>query len=431
MCGSLHFMINPCVKELGYTCVLLLISSSWGLTMGYWSSAQKTFEQDFQIGKDYGTEMKSTLFNLLAPGACIVGGPLINLFVRKLGRRIPAAIIAGFACLSWVALGSLSFISDSKIPKYFWAACIFRVFLGVSVGATSAVVPMYITELAPPALSGAFGTLHQVGISIGASLCYALGCIKSFKWGQMALCSAAPTGLNFILIWCIPESPAVGRQEDAGSGVQKESLFQRKFVRPIVISLLLMVFQQYGGTSAFLANLQAILDDAGSGLQSDVACLLVGIAGAVASLIGSPLVGCLGRKVMWVVSSAGQMIALFVAAGQEKWHWNNYIPVVMLFLDNFIFGLGTAPIPWFFVPELFPDSVRAFAASLITAFCWIIGTALFFIWDVMKDGIGQAGGFLVFGIIMVLSTIFGFFLPKPKNQEDNDLDTYKSSPLLD
>ena len=103
----------------------------------------------------------------------------------------------------------------------------------------------------------------------------------------------------------------------------------------------------------------------------------------------------------------------------------------MLFLDNFIFGLGTAPIPWFFVPELFPDSVRAFAASLITAFCWIIGTALFFIWDVMKDGIGQAGGFLVFAIIMVLSTIFGFFLPKPKNQEDNDLDTYKSSPLLD
>ena len=425
-------MANCCVKELAYTCVLLLISSSWGLTMGYWSSAQKSFEEDFHIGQDYNTSMKSTLFNLLAPGACICGGPIINLFVRKCGRKIPAAIIAGFAFASWIALGCVSFASSDSLPNLFPVACVFRVFLGISVGATSTVVPMYITELAPPALSGAFGTLHQVGISIGASFCYALGCIPSFRWGQMALCSAIPTGLNLILIWFIPESPVVGRQEEVSHDTgAKESLCQRKFVRPFVISLLLMVFQQYGGTSAFLANLQKILDDAGSALDPKYACLLVGVAGAVASLIGSPLVGHFGRKVMWFVSSVGQTAALFIAAGQEKWQWNKYIPVIMLFLDNFIFGLGTAPIPWFFVPELFPDSVRSLAASIITAFCWIIGTALFFIWDVMKENIGQAGGFLVFGVIMALSTIFSFFLPTPKPRDENEMESYKSAPLLD
>ena len=423
-------MVNFCVKELGYTCVLLLISSSWGLTMGYWSSAQETFETDFEIGEAYNSSMKSTLFNLLAPGACICGGPIINLFVRKCGRRIPAAIIAGFAFASWIALGAIGFASN--LPKLYGVACVFRVFLGVSVGATSTVVPMYITELAPPALSGAFGTLHQVGISIGASFCYALGCIPSFRWWHVAFCSAIPTGLNLILIWFIPESPAVGRQEEVSHDTgAKESLCQRKFVKPFVISLLLMVFQQYGGTSAFLANLQQIFKDAGSSLNEKYACLLVGVAGAVSSLIGSPLVGLFGRKVMTFVSSLGQTSALFIDAGQEKWHWNSVIPVIMLFLDNFIFGLGTAPIPWFFVPELFPDSVRPLAASIITAFCWIIGTALFFIWDVMKKAIGQAGGFLVFGVIMALSTIFSFFLPNPKLGDENEMESYKSAPLLD
>jgi MFS family permease len=81
--------------------------------------------------------------------------------------------------------------------------------------------------------------------------------------------------------------------------------------------------------------------------------------------------------------------------------------MICLFLDNFTFGVGTAPIPWFFVPELFPDSVRSFAASIITACCWIMGTLLFFIWQAMKDNIGQAGGFGVFAGIMALSLVFG------------------------
>jgi MFS family permease len=402
-------MASPFVPELGFTFILLLVSMSWGLIMGYWSSAQKSFEHDFSISGHL-----STLFNLLAPGACILGGPLVNLIIGRTGRRLASVAIAAVAFVAWIALGLLRLAADYR--SVFWLACALRALLGVSVGATSTVTPMYITELAPAALRGAFGPLHQFGISVGASLCYALGAVPvgggSMPWWEVALFSSAPAGLHLLLVWLVPESPAVARVQAVE---RADSLLQRRYAKPIAISLLLMFFQQFGGTSAFLANLQQIFMDSGSALKPEIATLLVGIAGAVAALVSSSLIGCFGRKVAWLVSSAAQAVALTVAALQERYKFSPVVPIICLFLDNFTFGIGTAPIPWFFVPELFPDSVRSLAGALITGAAWIMGTVLFFMWDAMKaSAMGQAGGFGVFAGIMYLSIAFGFMLPEPK-----------------
>ena len=86
-------------------------------------------------------------------------------------------------------------------------------------------------------------------------------------------------------------------------------------------------------------------------------------------------------------------------------------------LDNFFFSIGLAPIPWFFVPELFPDSVRHTATSCMTAINWSFGSALFYLWDVMEAGIGMTWSFAFFAIIMVASLIFGIIcLPEPKGE---------------
>jgi MFS family permease len=286
---------------------------------------------------------------------------------------------------------------------------------------------MYITELAPSDLRGAFGTLHQFAISCGASMSYLLGCVKlpsgkALEWDTIAYFSCIPTAINLLLIWFVPESPAVARQEVRGTS---ESLWQRKFLRPFLVSIGLMFFQQFGGTSAFLANLANIFTDSGTSLDPAVASLLVGIAGALAAFIGSPLIGFFGRRMMWNISSACQAISLCLAALQESYKMDKskVLPIICLFLDNFTFGVGTAPIPWFFVPELFPDTVRSFATSLITAICWVMGTILFFVWQAMKDGMGQAGGFGVFSGIMGLSLVFGLTcLPDPKPSDMGDPD---------
>jgi hypothetical protein len=134
------------------------------------------------------------------------------------------------------------------------------------------------------------------------------------------------------------------------------------------------------------------------------------------------LIGFSGRHIAWLISSGAQALSLTVASLQEHYKWNKIIPLVCLFADNFTFGIGTAPLPWFFVPELFPDSVRSLAGAIITAGSWVMGTLLFFIWDAMKAGLGQAAGFGFFAAIMYCSFGFGFTLPEPKPSDMLDAD---------
>lgn len=402
-------------KELIYVLILLLGSMSWGLTMAYWSPCKVSMSDSLEYSDTVGT-----IFNFLAPFACIFGGPFINIFITKLGRKKSVFVTAVFMFVSWIAMAFTQ-------AKFFYLALIMRFFLGFAVGSFSTVIPLYITELSPDDVRGAYGTLHQFGISIGASLCYMMGIW--LKWRMITVISAIPTGLLSILIWFVPESPVVSRQQEENA--IKESLCQKKFVKPLLISLALMFFQQFAGTSAFLANLEDIFTKCKININSSLASFIVGLTGAVAVLITSAIIGFCGRRPAWHISSIGQAVALALGACNDKWNWSPIIPVVCLILDNFLFSIGLAPIPWFFVPELFPDSVRSTATSIMTAINWSFGSALFFLWDIMQAALGMTWSFAVFAIIMACSLIFGIFaLPEPQGVEvEPDVDE-KLEPMI-
>ncbi|KAK8883788.1 glucose import [Tritrichomonas musculus] len=402
-------------KELIYVLILLLGSMSWGLTMAYWSPCKVSMSDSLEYSDTIGT-----IFNFLAPFACIFGGPFINIFITKLGRKKSVFVTAVFMFVSWIAMAFTQ-------AKFFYLALIMRFFLGFAVGSFSTVIPLYITELSPDDVRGAYGTLHQFGISIGASLCYMMGIW--LKWRMITVISAIPTGLLSILIWFVPESPVVSRQQEENA--IKESLCQKKFVKPLLISLALMFFQQFAGTSAFLANLEDIFTKCKININSSLASFIVGLTGAVAVLITSAIIGFCGRRPAWHISSIGQAVALALGACNNKWNWSPIIPVVCLILDNFLFSIGLAPIPWFFVPELFPDSVRSTATSMMTAINWSFGSALFFLWDIMQAALGMTWSFAIFAIIMACSLIFGIFaLPEPQGIEvEPDVDE-KLEPMI-
>ncbi|CAG2121517.1 unnamed protein product, partial [Medioppia subpectinata] len=89
---------------------------------------------------------------------------------------------------------------------------------------------------------------------------------------------------------------------------QKDSGFSAKMLRrqdvykPLTIGLLLCFFQQFSGTNAVQFYMTGIFMDAGSSLQPEYAVIVVNTSMFVATLIGSPLVDRLGRKILLVVS---------------------------------------------------------------------------------------------------------------------------------
>lgn len=55
----------------------------------------------------------------------------------------------------------------SILARSFETVIIGRLFIGVFCGLCTGLTPMYVGEIAPTALRGAFGTLHQLGVVVG------------------------------------------------------------------------------------------------------------------------------------------------------------------------------------------------------------------------------------------------------------------------
>ena len=87
--------------------------------------------------------------------------------------------------------------------------CVGRLVSGIGAGAAVVVVPIYISEIAPPKEKGLFGALTQIMINVGILLAQLLGYFlsKGNLWRIILAVSGAIGVLQFLALWLVPESP--------------------------------------------------------------------------------------------------------------------------------------------------------------------------------------------------------------------------------
>ena len=395
-------------RELLYVIVLMCGSTFVGESLAYYSPAGPPMREELGWSTSKGTWF-STLSSLTA----ILGGPLTNLLVPKFGRKLPTFGYAVVATITWI----LIFVTEHDFS---WLAFLARAIQGICVGGLSSICSMYIVEVSPPENKGAYGTLHQLGVTLGMAYCYLIGIWC--KWKTVTILAGLFSLLLAIFIWFIPESPVVARTESG----QKEKLFQKKFAPPIIASFLLMFFQQFSGINALDTNLETIFNNSNVELKSSVCALLVGLSQCISTAGVSPIVEKFGRRPVFVISAFGQGVALLLTWANDLWNLGSAAPVVAIFLDFFFFGVGFGPIPWFIVPELFPDTVRQLAVSLSTGLNWLFVSIIVFIWPEMEKGMGMGWGFFLFAIICIIGGFYGiYWMPEtmkkdPSNAQEDD-----------
>jgi SP family xylose:H+ symportor-like MFS transporter len=223
----------------------------------------------------------------------IVGAIAVAKPADALGRRaVLFALAAMFLCAS---LGcALAWNLESFVA--------FRFLGGIAVGGASVVAPIYIAELSPAAYRGRLVTITQLNIVLGILLAYlsnyVIGTLHlgddEARWmfGVMAL----PSVLFFILLFSTPQSPrwlvAKGRLDearkvlrqcgtDAGDDVEleiavikesfdaahhelEESLFRRKYFKPMALAVTIAAFNQLSGINAVLYYAGYIFKSAGA-----------------------------------------------------------------------------------------------------------------------------------------------------------------------
>src|SRR4051812_9458850 len=179
----------------------------FGYDTGVISGALLYIEKDFSLSPFVEGVVVSAILVGAILGA-LVGGPVSDRF----GRCRAILALAAVFCV-----GSLLAALSVSVPMLIGA----RVVLGVAVGGASVLVPVFISEVAPPHLRGRLVSLNQLLLTVGILGAYLTNALFSYDggWRWMFGLGVVPALALALGIVPLPETPRwlveKGRRDEA------------------------------------------------------------------------------------------------------------------------------------------------------------------------------------------------------------------------
>ncbi|CAM4628053.1 unnamed protein product [Leuciscus chuanchicus] len=387
----------------------------------------------------------------------IVGSFSVGLFVNRFGRK-NSMLMAN--ALAFIAAALMGF---SKIAASWEMLIIGRFVVGLYSGLTTGFVPMYVGEVAPTALRGALGTLHQLGIVIGILMAQIFGMDvimgNDTMWPFLLGFTFIPALLQCCLLPICPESPRfllIIRNEenkaktvlkklrgttDVGADMQEMKEESRKMMRekkvtipelfrsplyrqPMLICIMLQLSQQLSGINAVFYYSTKIFQKAGveQPVYATIGAGVVNTAFTVVSLFVVERAGRRSLHLLGLLGMAGSAVLMTIAlALLEKVPWMSYISIVAIFGFVAFFEIGPGPIPWFIVAELFSQGPRP-SAFAVAGFCnwtanFIVGMCFQYVEELCGPYV-----FIIFTIFLLGFFVFTFFkVPETKGRTFDEI----------
>lgn len=281
------------------------------------------------------------------------------------------SILSGYATNKFgrkpvILMSSLIFVAGSALMSIAWNAIILllgRLVVGAAVGLASMTVPMYIAEVAPPAIRGQLVMINMCCITGGqffsSMIAYGFSFVSdSHGWRYMLGFAALPAAIQFLAFLAMPESPRwlVSNQKHTeakrvlkklrprGANVELEfeaikaycelakderdsledpdqSTFSRIMAtqpvrKALLVGCLLQITQQVAGINTVMYYTASIFQM--SGVYSKREALLLSIGTALVNftftVVGYLLVERAGRRRLTLVSLFGVILSLLVLA---------------------------------------------------------------------------------------------------------------------
>lgn len=276
-----------------------------------------------------------------------------------------------------------------------------RVLTGLGIGMSSALVPLYISEIAPTALRGALGSVNQLLICIGILAALLVNvALPATAWRTMFALAALPAALMGIGMFLCPESPAwlvmSGKRAEAeaaatqlwgdagmnqlpadktdGSSKGEAGWSETLAAKGAKIGIVLFLLQQFSGINAIVYFSSSVFQQAGvkSGALASAAVGALNVAGTV---VAAGLMDKAGRKQLLEMSFTGMGVCMLaMALGLGIPSLSSFAGLVALvgtlgYIASFAMGVG--PVPGLLVPEITASRVRGRAVSAAMGTHWV------------------------------------------------------------
>ncbi|XP_044174407.1 solute carrier family 2, facilitated glucose transporter member 8-like [Acropora millepora] len=450
-------------KAIIATFIAALGPFSLGYQLPYTSEALLDLQSDVVDSSIHLSDVQGTWFSSLLAMGAVFGSILGGWTIDHLGRK--GTIMA---CVLPFELGWL-LIAFAQNQMMLYSG---RVINGMACGMVSVAVPVYIAEIAPARLRGMLGSVHQLAVTLGILSSYVMGALVHWQW--LALFGAIPPALQVVFMFSMPETPRwsleKNRRNEALIALQwlrgpdadnekecdtivdsfdhNENLKWRDFLspvilKPLVISIGLLVIQQFCGVNAVIFNAASIFKDAGFN-KATLVSISVGLIQFIGTALACLLMDRAGRRILLWTMALGMCVTLAglgfyfeiyipaktdntlssdtvsllgsihrsVEASEISW-----LSILCLVLFNLAYAVAWGPIPWLVMSEIFPLKARGPASSLATLSSSLFAFVAIKTYNSLVSGLTIQGTFWFYSGFSLLGFVFVFFVvPETKGK---------------
>ncbi|KAF2868116.1 general substrate transporter [Massariosphaeria phaeospora] len=403
-------------------------------------------------GHLYATREKSLITSILSAGT-FFGALFAGSLADWVGRR--ATIIAGCAVFS---LGVVLQVAATTVALLVPG----RLIAGIGVGFVSAIIILYMSEVAPKSVRGAIVSGYQFCITIGLLLAAVVDQSTSTRMDTTSY--RIPMGLQWLWalilgvgLFLLPESPrwyvkkdrleeaakalATLRGQPADSPYIKDELAELVAnyrheahmqtgwadcfrggwkpsgnLRRVVLGMALQMMQQWTGVNFIFYYGTTFFTQVG--IKNAFLISMITTAVNVGSTpISFWTIEKLGRRTLLIYGAIGMLVCEFIIAivgtVAEGSQAAGYCLIIFTCIYIFFFASTWGPAAWVVIGEIFPLPIRAKGVALATASNWFWNFVIGFITPYMVDadyGNMRTKVFFVWGATCTLCVVFAWLL---------------------
>ncbi|WP_206917083.1 sugar porter family MFS transporter [Alicyclobacillus suci] len=412
----------------------------FGYDIGVMTGALPFLERDWNLQNSAG--VIGWITSAVMFGA-IFGGALAGQLSDRLGRRKTILISA----LIFVVGSVLSGIAPHNGQGYLIGV---RILLGLAVGAASALVPAYMSEMAPARLRGRLSGINQTMIVSGMLLSYIVDFLlknlpETTGWRLMLSLAAVPALVLFFGVLRLPESPrfliknnrldearkvlsyirstsqeisveitqiqeAAKVEARANQKTAWSTLLSGKYRYLLIAGVGVAAFQQFQGANAIFYYIPLIVQKATGHAASSALMwpIIQGVILVAGSLVFIVIADKFNRRTLLTVGGTIMGLSFILPAILNGLIPNANPMMIVAFLCIYValYSFTWAPITWVIVGEIFPLVIRGRASGLASSFNWIGSFLVGLLFPIMTASMSQEFVFAIFGVICLLGVLF-------------------------